>query len=171
MKKEGMLISLLIGMAVAGVIFYHYSQSKKPSLQGADTRIPVVPDGSKITWQGFEDGMANARTLGKPVFLYFHAEWCSYCIKLKKTTFKDKKVLSYLFENFVSISVDSDKYPKLTKQWKVIGLPTLWFLKPDGTKIANIPGYVTHDQLENILKYVHTKKYETITFNDYMKTL
>ncbi len=99
-----------------------------------------------------------ARQEGKPVFLYFHAQWCTYCVKLKKTTFKDQEVLSYLNENFISISVDTDQNQTLAEQWRVRGLPTMWFLEADGSKINNIPGYMDASRLLEILEYVRIGK-------------
>ena len=105
------------------------------------------------------------------IFLYFHAEWCTYCTKLKKTTFKDRDVIQSLGNSFVSIAIDTDKHKEIAKKWRVTGLPTIWFLKPDGSKISNIPGYVTADQMIQFLKYIETKSYETVKFHDFVKTL
>ncbi|MCP4720250.1 MAG: thioredoxin fold domain-containing protein, partial [Desulfobacteraceae bacterium] len=84
-------------------------------------------------------------------------------------TFKDKRILAYLEENFVSIQVDTEENQALSNEWKVKGLPTLWFLESDGEKIDSIPGYLDADQLLLILKYIHTKSYNTMSFQDFMK--
>jgi thioredoxin-related protein len=90
---------------------------------------------------------------------------------LKKTTFKDKKVQQVLAQNFVSISIDTDKNRDLATQWRVTGLPTLWFLKPDGSKIERIPGYVDPGQMVKILNFVDSKQYEQVSFHDFIKRL
>ncbi|WP_148278087.1 thioredoxin family protein [Desulfobacula toluolica] len=177
MKKENILVVAIVCIAVAGVFMYNNSKSGSmtgffPSkVSGKAELSGQNGDGSNIAWQDYNQGMAMAKTQGKHVFLYFHADWCTYCRKLKKTTFKDEAVLSYLRDNFISIAVDTDKNQKLSTQWKVKGLPTLWFLEPDNSKISSIPGYVEKKQFLNILKYIHTKSYSKMTFNEFVKTL
>ena len=169
---------VLIGLAVAGAFIYNTSKTSEPSIQAAVLAEPASKTSDKTTpaikktaigWKDYTPGMAMASNGDKPIFLYFHAAWCTYCTKLKKTTFKDKKILAYLEKNFVSIQVDTDKNQVLSREWKVKGLPTLWFLEPDGTKINSIPGYMDAAQLLLVLKYIHTKSYNTMEFRDFMK--
>ena len=115
--------------------------------------------------------MELAKSQNKHIFLYFHADWCTYCRKLKKTTFRNEAVLTYLKDNFISILVDTEKKKELTTQWKVRGLPTLWFLNPDNSKITSIPGFVNEKQFLRILKYIHTENYDKISFQKFVKTL
>lgn len=171
MRKENILVGVLICMAAAGVLAYQYSAVKNTDTPSDADRARKVEATSTIGWENFEKGMLLANKENKHVFLYFHAEWCTYCTKLKKTTFKDKDVLTYLAQNFISISVDADQHRELAKQWRVRGLPTIWFLKPDGSKISNIPGYINAGQMIKFLEYIHLKTYEQIGFNDFIKTL
>lgn len=177
MKKENVLVVVLIVFAIAGGIFYTRSKPSVPVIQAAASEplsetareSTLEMKGTAIGWKDYTPGMALAGKGNKPIFLYFHAPWCTYCTKLKQTTFKDKKVLAYLENNFVSIQVDTDKNKALSNEWKVKGLPTLWFLEPDGTKINSIPGYLDAAQLFLVLKYIHTKSYTTMNFQDFMK--
>lgn len=171
MKKENLLVIVLICIAVASVFVYKKSISPKKAdllLEKGDNNESGA---SAIDWQAYTVGMALAKKSNKHIFLYFHADWCTYCQKLKKTTFKDKEILAYLRDNFVSIAVDTDHNRELSTQWKVTGLPTLWFLKPDNSKISNIPGYVDKKQLLNVLKYIHTQSYDKLSFHEFVKTI
>ena len=167
MKKENILVLALVGIAVAGVLMVYHSKSGKITGQG----IAQAGGATAIAWQGYAQGMDLAEKQNKHIFLYFHADWCTYCRKLKETTFKDAAVLAYLEENFISMAVDTDKDKKLSAQWKVKGLPTMWFLGPDRSKISSLPGYVDKKQFLNILKYIHTKGYDTMSFHEFVKTL
>ncbi len=172
MRKENVLVIILICMAFAGGVFYKYSDAHKTqSLQSAPEKEGSSDSTTGIDWVSMEEGLARAETEDKPIFLYFHASWCTYCVKLKKTTFKDKKVQQVLAQNFVSISIDTDKNRDLATQWRVTGLPTLWFLKPDGSKIERIPGYVDPGQMVKILRFVDSKQYEQVSFHDFIKRL
>ncbi len=171
MKKENILVIAIICIAVIGVMIYNnLKPAKQSGVIQAEESAPAS-NASNIKWQGYAQGMELAKSQNKPIFLYFHADWCTYCTKLKKTTFRDKAVLKYLEDNFVSITVDTDKDKKLATEWRVKGLPTLWFLKPDNSKISSIPGYVEAKQFLQILKYIHTASYDKMSFQEFIKTL
>ncbi|MBT3176310.1 MAG: thioredoxin fold domain-containing protein [Desulfobacula sp.] len=171
MKKENLLVIAIICIAVIGFVAYKNFNSKKQtdSIQGKG--FVQTSDSSKIDWQNYAQGRELAKNQNKHIFLYFHADWCTYCRKLKKTTFKDKTVLKYLKDNFISIEVDTDKNQEMAAQWNVKGLPTMWFLKSDRSKISSIPGYVDKKQFLHILKYIHTQSYEKMNFQQFMKTI
>lgn len=181
MKKENVLVVVLVALVIAGGGWYANSKLTQPTIQAAVFSESASNDaattaentgentGAGIGWKDYTPGMAMAVNKGKPIFLYFHASWCGYCTKLKETTFKDERILSYLENNFVSVQVDTDQNPALSNEWKVKGLPTMWFLEPDGKKINSIPGYLDASQLLLILRYIHTKSYNTMEFQDFMK--
>lgn len=177
MRKENVLVVALVVIALSGIYLFNQMNNDMPDQAAVDIPAPAVAaqnntlqaNSSGITWKDYTPGMALAKKEDKSIFLYFHAQWCTYCTKLKKTTFKDPDVMAYLNDNFVSIQVDTDKNKKLAQQWRVKGLPTLWFLEPSGKKINNMPGYVDAGQLLQILKYVHTKSYNTMEFHEFVK--
>jgi thioredoxin-related protein len=170
MKKENKIIIALFCIAVAIVYSYNNSKFGRLVSLGPDNVSASTDTVSMIAWQTYDEGMRLAKEQDKHILLYFHAEWCTYCRKLDHTTFQDKKVIKYLKENFISISVDSDKNKELTTQWKVRGLPTFHFLEPDSSKISNLPGYVDGKQFLRILNYIHSKSYDKMNFHEFMKT-
>lgn len=171
MKKENILVAVIICIAVAGVMMY-INLNPKQLVAVIQGKMPgPISATSDIDWQEYVQGMELAKTENKPIFLYFYADWCTYCTKLKKTTFRNEAVLAYLKDNFISILVDTDKKQELATQWSVRGLPTLWFLKPDNSKINSIPGFVDAKQLLHILKYIHTESYDKMNFQEFAKTL
>jgi len=180
MKKENILVGLLVVLVSGGIYLYN---RPAPDLGTQVTQINIEPRAAdnqtpqsssqaapqNISWNDYTPGMALAEKEGKSIFLYFHASWCGYCVKLKKETFTDDRVKAYLKAHFISIGVDTDKREKLARQWEVRGLPTLWFLEADGTKINNLPGFVNADQLFAILQYIHTQSYKTMNFQEYVQ--
>lgn len=176
MKKENVLVAVLIVIVVAGIFLFNSSKTPESFIEAAEVplqkllseTVPMEATGT-IGWKDYTPGIALAGKESKSIFLYFHAEWCTYCKKLKQTTFTDQKILAYLEENFISIQVDSDKEKALAQKWRVKGLPTLWFLESDGTRISSIPGYLDATQLLQVLRYVHTKSYNSMDFQDFIK--
>ncbi len=178
MKKENVLVMALVVIAIGGIYVFNTLRPEAPiqntSMTASKPLAPNTessdPDAAQgIGWKDYTPGMAQARKENKFVFLYFHAPWCTYCTKLKLTTFKDKKVLAYLKEHFISIQVNTDENKILADDWQVKGLPTMWFLEPDGEKINRMPGYMDAGQLLKILKYIQTQSYTTMEFNEFVK--
>lgn len=177
MRKENMLVVVLVVLVLGGIYLYNRPASDlgiqvNTEPLGMENQPPQRSSkaaSKDISWNDYTPGMALAGKEGKSIFLYFHAAWCGYCVKLKKETFTDDRVKAYLNDHFVSIGVDTDKREKLARQWGVRGLPTLWFLEADGTKISNLPGFVNADQLLAILQYIHTQSYKTMNFQEYVQ--
>ena len=123
----------------------------------------------KIQWYPYKEGMALGKSEGKKVFLHFYADWCGYCVKMEKTTLRDPFVVNYLNTHFIPIRVNADREKKVVSDYSVRGLPATWFISETGETISNQPGYVPPDMLGNMLKYIQTDSYKTITFNDFIK--
>lgn len=123
---------------------------------------------NKINWIKYKEGLARAKGENKPIFLYFHADWCRYCAKMEKETFADATVSTYMNENFIPIMVDTEKERQIATSYGVRALPTNWFLASDGSKISTLPGYVDAKQLVNILKYIRTDSYQKMSFKDFL---
>lgn len=130
--------------------------------------LPVeATQASGINWQPYETGIEMAREQGKKVFLYFFADWCGYCRKMEKSTFTDASVIQYLNDNFIAISINSDKDKKLASSYRVRGLPALYFIEADTNKGGQYPGYVEAEKLVSLLKFFKTESYKTMSFSEF----
>lgn len=109
-----------------------------------------------IDWHPYESGMARSRFEKKKVFLYFHADWCTYCGEMERKTFKDPAVIAALNRNFIPIRVDSDREKAVASLFRVKGLPDSWFLTENGAVIGHRPGFIPSDQMVKILTVIMT---------------
>lgn len=122
----------------------------------------------KINWLTY--GEAQRQKDGeRKFFIYFHADWCAYCHKLKKNAFADRSIIEYLNENYIPVIVDTDKEKRLADRFGVQGLPDLRFLTPGGEDIARWPGYIEKDHLLNMLQFIHTDSFNKMSFRDFVK--
>ena len=60
---------------------------------------------------------------------------------MEKDTYPNPKVVG-LAKKMVPVMIDTDKDPATGQQFNVEGLPTILFLKPDGSVIHTIGGYM-----------------------------
>lgn len=98
---------------------------------------------ASISWLDNEpQALAEAARQGKPVVLDFTAEWCAACKELEHFTYTDPQVIAAA-QGFVPVMIDatSDKDPAvkaLFDKYKVTGLPTVLFMRPDGTVLESL---------------------------------
>jgi len=106
----------------------------------------------EIQWHSYSAGMSRGKFEKKKVFIHFYADWCAACKEMEKNTFKDPEVIASLNQNFIPIKVDADREVETSTMYRVKALPDNWFIAEDGELIGHRPGYITPDQLKNILK-------------------
>jgi thioredoxin-related protein len=122
-----------------------------------------------VAWQGYDQAKKLAASSGKPILLHFYTDWCTYCKKMDQETFANRRVAAYMNENFVVTKVNSAKQSGLAEKYHVRSVPSNWFLKPDGTSINNLPGFIKPELFLWVLKYMSTNSYMFSSFEDYMK--
>lgn len=132
--------------------------------------LPANPASTAdLRWYGYDEGVALAKKQGKKVFLYFWADWCTYCKKMEEETLTKKEVAALLSKNYIPIKINVDADQRLASEYFVRGLPTIWFLSEKGEKISNLPGYVAPDFFLPILDFIQTDSYKQMTFKEFLE--
>ncbi len=109
------------------------------TLASRGTGIPA----EAIAWSPYsEERLAEASRNGRPVFIDSYADWCIPCKELDKHTFSHPEVIAASRE-FVMLKADlTSNKAEFTKafyrKFGVKGVPTLIFLKPDGSEIEEL---------------------------------
>ena len=117
--------------------------------------LNVAQASDSIKWYSYEEAKVLAKIEKKKVFLHFYANWCVFCRKMGKETFRDATVISNLNDKYIAIRVDFDKEPATAEKYGVKGLPANWFLTAMGQPIVSIPGYIAPEALLSLLKEVN----------------
>jgi thioredoxin-related protein len=86
-----------------------------------------------------ESKIQNAIKSGKPVFIFFHMTGCGFCIQ----AMPEWKKISSIPNAF---DIEQSSAPELLQKYKIMGFPTLLFIKGNHTKVYE--GERTKDKME-----------------------
>lgn len=128
--------------------------------------IPEPPPKEAIHWKPFVP--LEKLSTDKLILLDVTATWCPPCKKMKRTTFKDKKLGKYVNTHFYPLRIEAD--PELSpevepflKKLRFQGYPTLYVLKRDGRILDVLEGYYYADtllrELKSFIEYPMTSYY------------
>ena len=140
------VIRNIIGGLFFAAALYAVVTEVQPALNNNATRF-TSGDGQEwnIRWERYsQERLALAVREQMPVFIDFYADWCVPCRELDEKTYSDPEVVM-LSRHFVMIKADltTDDDPAvkaLMEKFRIRGVPTLVFLRPDGGEMPSLRG-------------------------------
>ena len=124
---------------------------------------------AKVRWESYDEGIARGKKEQKKILVKFHADWCTYCKEMERTTFSDPEIVAYINRYFVPVSVDTDKQKGLAVRYRVNSLPASWFLDYKGEQILPVPGYVPPKMYLYFLEWIAEDGYKDTSLKDFLK--
>ena len=94
---------------------------------------PEVED--KIKWISFEEAMAKSEKDGKPIFIDVYTDWCGWCKKMDKDTFKTDEVADYVAKNYHAVRIDAESSDATSFDGKKMSYEQL------SSKVFKVSGY------------------------------
>ncbi len=61
---------------------------------------------SKVNWLNFEQLEDSLQVKPKKVFVFFYADWCTYCHKMERVAFEDESVIETLQNDYYVVKMD-----------------------------------------------------------------
>jgi thioredoxin-related protein len=130
-------------------------------------RVPA-----QLDWVSYGEALERAVAEDKHIVVDFYTKWCGWCKVMDRKTYADPAVVEMLNENFLVAKINAEssrKFPvgeremsgrDVAKQYGVRQFPMTWFVKPDGDRLANIPGFIPPERFIKALEYVHERRYD-----------
>lgn len=135
-----------------------------------------------IAWRGWDRGLEEARTSGRPVLVDVYTDWCGWCRRMKADVYTRPEIRAYLDDHFVVVTLNAERSDparyegraftsrSLAARFGVSGYPTTVFLRPDGGHLVNVPGYVESAGFLQILRYIGDGHLDRgVSFQDFSK--
>ena len=147
-------------------------------------------DTEEIKWYTWDEAYELSKTAPKKIFIDMYTNWCGWCKKMDKTTFKDPELVEYLNENFYAIKFNAEQRETIVYNDRKfefmqagrrgvhqlayalldgrLGYPAFVTLDEEFARIMISPGYKQAPQLMKELKFALEEKYMEMSFEDYM---
>jgi thioredoxin-like negative regulator of GroEL len=94
-----------------------------------------------VRWvRSFDLALQEALLARRPLLVTFEADWCGWCRKLDKTTFRDP-AFAEVVRDVVAVRINGDHNRGLVALYRVSGYPTTVILNRQGREIGRIRGY------------------------------
>ncbi len=128
------VIIVLAGLLVASLSYKLGMDSNNDLTQEWDdwgkTNSPKEdkkPDVITTSPKSYKEALSMAKKTGKPIFLFFHADWCNWCKKMKEKTFADPAVKKAL-SSYIVYHADGDKEKPLFSKYGLKGIPAYFIV-------------------------------------------
>lgn len=164
------------------VFFYSlntFAQAKKETAEG-------------IHWLSFQEAVELNKTQPKKIFIDLYTSWCGWCKRLDATTYTDKKVIEYLNANYYPVRMDAEMKDTIIYDGKAfinpepsksrsthelayallsgkLSYPTLVYLDEKMNMLSQVPGYMTAENLMQVLRYFGENNQGKISWEEYQK--
>jgi len=143
---------------------------------------PASTDAPALRWQDWNAGLPAAAKSGRPVLVDVYTDWCGWCRRMDRDVYARPDVRDYLAREFVTVKLNAEagsltRYEgrdyscaALASRFRVTGYPTTIFLRPDGTHLVNVPGYVPAERFLMLLRYIREGAMDRgVPFDQYVK--
>lgn len=99
-----------------------------------------------------KEATKQAKVQNKKILVFVHADYCSWCDKMKETTLKDPQIIKFINSAYIFVSADQEK-SKLPDYLIPKFVPTTYLIDPKTNKVLTyLPGYKSSEDFIEDLK-------------------
>ena len=135
---------------------------------------------TEVKWHTWEEAVAANQKEKRKIFVDIYTDWCGWCKRMDKTTFKDQRVAKYLNEHFYAVKLNAEQkddiqfggyvfsYKTLQRRGyhelaaalldNKLSYPTTVFLTEDFKVDQRLPGYLDANKMLAVLTYLAEEK-------------
>lgn len=139
-----------------------------------------------ITWYSWEEAIELQKENPKKLFIDVYTDWCGWCKRMDKTTFKDKAVAEVMNKHFYAVKFNAEQKEEVNYRDHTLkfvdsgrrgfhelayalldgkmGYPSFVYLDENGDRITISPGYKDAKSIVKELSYVGGEHYKSESF-------
>ncbi len=144
---------------------------------------------AQVNWVTWEEAVILIQDEPRKVVVDVYTDWCGWCKKMDKTTFRNEEVVSYLNDNFYAVKFNAEQKADIEIKEKVykfvksgrngyhelaaeitfgkLSYPTVVFLDEKLDVIQPIAGFKDAAMFEMIMTYFGGDHHKTIPWKKY----
>ncbi|WP_299125487.1 DUF255 domain-containing protein [uncultured Tenacibaculum sp.] len=145
----------------------------------------------KVNWLTFEEAMAKNKVNPKPILIDLYTDWCGWCKKMDKTTYKNEVIVKYINDNYYAVKMDGEGREDISFQGKTykfvqqgrskyhelaaaimkgkMSYPSTAFFNEKEQLIQTVPGYMTKERFEKVLAFFNNDNYKKTSWKEFEK--
>jgi thioredoxin-related protein len=145
----------------------------------------------EVNWISFEKAIELNKKEKKFILLDVYTDWCGWCKRMDKTTYKNKVIVEYINKHFYAVKLDGEGkkdivYKEYTFKYKEKGrskfhelpatilngklsYPTTVVLDKNEKLLDRIPGYLDAKTMEKVINYFAQEKYKSEKWDVFVK--
>lgn len=155
-KTSQRVTLLLTGLLICFGFGVWINSANYTTTSEADCKSTSPAPGS-INWQSsLESAQHDAQQMGKPIMVEFFAEWCGVCKKMDENTLK-ADCITREADKWISVRVNVDQSPELARKYHLTGIPTLVFLRSDGSVAGILVGFAAPPKMLDHMKEAYSQ--------------
>jgi thiol:disulfide interchange protein len=107
----------------------------------------------EVAWQRWTpEVFTRAQQEQRLILVDLAAEWCTFCKKMDKTTWRDDKVLGSIDKYYIPVRVQDEIDPELAEKYRGYGRPAFVVLNGEGVEVARKRGYLQPQMMHWMLE-------------------
>lgn len=147
----------------------------------------AVIEAQEVNWMTMNEALEAQKEEPRKIFMDAYTTWCGPCKLLDKNTFSNKKLATYLNENFYPVKFNAEGTEEISYKghdftnpnfvpnkkgrnsshqfaaaMKISGYPSLVFFDEKGNMLGPLVGYRSAQQLEIYLKIFAEDEYKKL---------
>lgn len=143
----------------------------------------------EINWMSWNEAIEANKKTPKKIFVDVYTNWCGWCKKMDKSTFKDPKVVAALNQDFYAVKFNAEQKEvinfngsdfKFVNQGRRgvhqlayalldgrLGYPAFVYLDESFSRIMLSPGFKQPDQIIKELNFASQEIYKETSWKEY----
>jgi thioredoxin-related protein len=145
----------------------------------------------KINWYTIEEAVEMTKKIPKKIFIDVYTDWCGWCKKMEAETFAHPEIAKILNENYYPVKLNSETTDTIhfngytfinegtgrrsAHQFSIallqgkMSYPSIAYMSENLQMITVVPGYMTPEAIEPVLKFIAENHYLKTSYDEFQK--